>query len=158
MKRDPALISLSHDHHQALFVAHNLTRATRGTATAALSSLNAYWSGHGEAHFRAEEEILFPAYVRHAGPSDALVAQALSDHAEIRGRIDGLDVGAAEDLPALSELGRLIADHVRLEERKLFPRIEEALPQQELAAVGQALLSAGAARPPTRRSPRPLPP
>ena len=33
MKRDPALVTLSHDHHLALYVARTLKRATADTAS-----------------------------------------------------------------------------------------------------------------------------
>jgi hypothetical protein len=138
MKRDPALISLSRDHHQALFVAQKLTRASPHTTREAITALQEYWRGHGQAHFRAEEEILFPAYVGHADPYDPLLARALCDHALIRQRIRALDPAAA-DLSVLSALGRLLQDHVRLEERKPFPQIEAALPPSKLAEVADAL-------------------
>ncbi len=139
MKRDPALITLSHDHHHALFVAQKLTRATPQTAAAALAALKEYWSDRGEPHFRSEEQVLFPAYARHADPSDPLLAKALHDHAVIRQHIQALEDTAASDRALLAELGRLIAEHVRLEERELFPHIEAALPAVELAAVAEAL-------------------
>lgn len=140
MKRDPALVSLSHDHHQALFVAHKLTRASSETAAEALAALDAYWSGHGQSHFRAEEEILFPAYAGHADPYDPLLARALCDHVAIRQRVNNaLEHAAAPEQAALSQLGRLMQEHVRFEERTLFPRIEAALPAAELAAVAEGL-------------------
>ena len=139
MKRDPALVSLSHDHHQALFVAQKLTRASAQTAAEALTALDAYWSGHGRAHFRAEEEILFPAYAGHADPYDPLLARALCDHVAIRQRVHALGQTAAPEESALAELGRLMQEHVRFEERTLFPKIEAALPAEELVAVAESL-------------------
>lgn len=144
MKRDPALVSLSHDHHQALFAAQKLVRAQEDTAADALASLTAYWSCHGQAHFRAEEEILFPAYARHGDPYDPLLARALCDHAAIRAHIQSVDAAASTDLSKLHELGRLIQEHVRLEERRLFPAIEGALPAEDLAAIAEALAAAEA--------------
>lgn len=139
MKRDPALASLSHDHHQALFVAQKLTRASAQTAAEARTALGEYWSGHGQAHFRAEEEILFPAYAGYADPYDPLLARALCDHVAIRHHVRALDESAAPEESALAELGRLIQEHVRFEERTLFPKIEAALPAEELVAVAEAL-------------------
>ena len=43
------------------------------------------------------------------------------------------------DPAALHELGSLLADHVRLEERELFPLIEAALPAATLVALATAL-------------------
>jgi hemerythrin-like domain-containing protein len=143
MKRDPALTSLSHDHHHALFVAQKLARSSPSTVEEALTALDAYWSADGAAHFRAEEEILFPAFAGHGDPYHPLVARALCDHVAIRHRIHTIDRGAP-DMPALVELARLIQTHVRLEERQLFPLIEAALPAAELAALAGALEQAAA--------------
>ncbi len=139
MKRDPALVSLSHDHHQALFVAQKLRRASADTAPEARARLAAYWEEHGRTHFRLEEEVLFPAYTGHGDPYDPLLARALCDHVAIRHRIELLGRDSAASLAALHELGGLIFDHVRLEERELFPLIESALPHAELVAVATAL-------------------
>lgn len=139
MKRAPALTSLSRDHHQALFVAQKLRRASAGSAAEARAALVAYWEGHGRAHFRSEEEVLLPAYAAHGDPYDPLVARVLCDHVAIRQRVDALDRDSTATVGALHELGGLISDHVRLEERELFPLIESAIPAPQLAALAVAL-------------------
>jgi mannose-6-phosphate isomerase-like protein (cupin superfamily) len=139
MKRSPALASLSRDHHEALVVAHKLRRTSVATADQALRDLRVYWDEHGQAHFRAEEEVLLTAYTRHASPYDPLLAKVLCDHLAIRHRIQALDHDSPDHVTQLNELGRLLNQHVRLEERELFPMIEAALPDAELAAVAIAL-------------------
>jgi hemerythrin-like domain-containing protein len=139
VKRDPALVTLSHDHHLALYVAQTLKRATADTASDARAAFVAYWEEHGRGHFRLEEEILLPAYAHHGDPHHPLVARALCDHVELRARADALAVDATPDPAALHELGAHLADHVRLEERQLFPLIESALPAACLATVAAAL-------------------
>jgi hemerythrin-like domain-containing protein len=139
MKRDPSLVTLSRDHHQALSVAQKLRRATADTTQEARSTFVAYWEEHGRAHFRLEEEILLPAYAAHADAHHPLVARALCDHVAIRARADALAVDAAPDPATLRELGEGLADHVRLEESELFGLIEAALPAARLAAVAAAL-------------------
>ena len=139
MKRDPALVSLSHDHHQALFVAQKLRRATAETADDARTAFLAYWKEHGRAHFRLEEEILLPAYAGHGDPYHPLVARALCDHTAIRQWADVLGRGPTSTPAALHALGVSLADHVRLEERELFPLIELAVPAARLLAVAEAL-------------------
>ena len=139
MKRNPGLVTLSRDHHQALCVAQKLRRATADTAQEARSAFVAYWEEHGRAHFRLEEEILLPAYAAHADPHHPLVARALCDHVAIRARADALAVNEAPGPATLRELGEGLADHVRLEERELFGLIEAALPAARLAAVAAAL-------------------
>ena len=139
MKRNPGLVTLSRDHHQALSVAQKLRRATADTAQEARSAFVAYWEEHGRAHFRLEEEILLPAYAAHADPHHPLVARALCDHVAIRARADALAIDEAPDPATLRDLGEGLADHVRLEERELFGLIEAALPAARLAAVAAAL-------------------
>jgi len=139
VKRVPALVSLSRDHHLALFVAQRLCRATLKTAAEAHATLLAYWHEYGQAHFCSEEELLLPAYAQHANPQDPLVARVLSDHAAIRQRIADMDCDSTPTIEALHQLGGLMAAHVRLEERKLFPLIENALPPAQLAALAAAL-------------------
>jgi hypothetical protein len=146
MKRDPALTTLSHDHHQALFVAQKLRRATAATAGEARAAFLAFWDGQGHMHFRLEEEILLPAYAGYGDAHHPLVAQALCEHVDIRHRADELARDGGSPPAALNELGVRLADHVRLEERELFPLIERALPRAQLATLGAELARAEGAR------------
>jgi len=139
MKGSAALASLSRDHHQALVVAQTPLRTRTSTADRALADLRAYWDEHGQAHFRAEEEVLFTAYAAHADPYDSLLAKVLGDHLAIRQRIQALEHDSPDHVTSLNELGRLLNQHVRLEERELFPMIQAALPDAELAAVATTL-------------------
>lgn len=148
MKREPALVSLSHDHHQALFVAQTLRRATAATADQARAAFLAYWEWHGHAHFRLEEQVLLPAYAGYGDSHHPLLARALCDHVEIRHRADAIVRDPALAVAALNELGARLAEHVRLEERELFPLIEQALPAERLAAVADALEQAERAKEP----------
>jgi Hemerythrin HHE cation binding domain len=142
MKRDPALMSLSHDHHQALFVARTLRRATADTAEAASAAFLAYWEGSGRMHFRLEEEVLLPAYAEWGNAHHPLVAHTLCDHVAIRQLADGIAIGSPPVVGALQELGIELAHHVRFEERELFPHIERTMPALVLATVAQALAEA----------------
>jgi hypothetical protein len=144
MKRDAALVSLSHGHHQALVVAQKLRRADVPSAAEARAAFAGFWPVAGRTHFRLEEEVLLPAFAAHGDPHHPLVARVLCDHVEIRQRaevvLDAEDAGVAD----LHALGGLLADHVRLEERELFPLIELAMPANALAIVAAALEQAEA--------------
>lgn len=139
MKRDRALISLSRDHHHALSVAQRLRRATPETRAAVRADTLHFWTTAGRPHFRVEEEVLLPAYAARGDAHHPLVARALCDHVAIRRRMDELARDPILDLASLHELGVMLADHVRLEERELFALVEETLPAAELAAVADAL-------------------
>lgn len=66
----------------------------------------------------------------------------LADHARIRAAFQALTAALAGRRAVdseVAELGRLLNDHVRLEEEQVFPRIEAALEEEELAALGRGL-------------------
>lgn len=142
MKRAPALQPLSRDHHKALFVAQKLRRATTDTAPQARDAFLAFWRSHGRQHFRCEEETLLPAYARHGDPRHPLVLDVLADHVVIRERAQALEHDSTARPETLQALGTLLSNHVRLEERKLFPLIEAAMPAAELEDLTAALAHA----------------
>jgi hypothetical protein len=102
-------------------------------------------AGQFSAHFRIEEQVLLPAYAGQGDPHHPLVARALCDHVEIRSRAAAVARDPAPGAIALNELGARIGDHVRLEERELFPLIEQALPAERLATLAAELAHAEAA-------------
>ena len=139
MKRSEALAHLSRDHHQGLVVAQRLRRATPATAGAERAAFLEFWTTDGHAHFRAEEELLLPAFARHEPPTHEAVVRVLTDHVDLRRRAADL---AAEPTPAcedLHALGDRLHEHIRHEERVLFPLIEAALSTDELVRLAAAL-------------------
>ena len=147
MKRNEALAQLSRDHHQALARALKLKRADESSAAEALREMVEFFDAHGALHFRVEEDVLLPGYVRDAGadPNDDQIVRVLTDHVWIRARIAALREATAPPPAELRELGQRLDDHVRHEERVLFPAIEQALSAEQLAALGQAVAAAEAA-------------
>jgi hypothetical protein len=161
VKRSEALAILSRDHHQALFIAHKLTRADTDTATEARARFLDYWTPEGRRHFQLEEELLLPAYAAHGGDAHhPLVLRVLGDHVAIRAQADHLAHAPGPDLDRLHELGAALSEHVRLEERQLFAVIEEAMPADELLELAHALELAERkpAEPPVRIRVKPVPP
>jgi uncharacterized protein YeaO (DUF488 family) len=104
MKRDPRLHGLSSDHHRALALARAL-RAEGATLAGVMAEL--------EPHFRIEEDVLLPAL--DAAGERALADRVREDHAFLR------------TCPAPAAFAARMADHVRFEERELFPRCEAVL-------------------------------
>jgi hemerythrin-like domain-containing protein len=137
MKRAEALQPLSRDHHRALEVALKLRRATREDAAGVRQEFLEFWREHGALHFRVEENVLLPAAAHRVDPSDPAVVRVLTDHIEIRRRASDLE-GAEHPIPGdLNALGEALDDHVRHEERVLFPMIEAALSEEELERLVQ---------------------
>jgi len=141
MERSEELAPLSREHHVALALALRLRRATETDAAEVREAFLDFFEHESRAHFRAEEELLLPAFARHAPADDPDVVRVLVEHVEIRRR--AADLVAGERPPSdLNELGEILHDHVRHEERTLFPRIEEALTGEELRTLAAALADA----------------
>lgn len=144
MKRSEALIPLSHDHHQALFVAKLLRDAPdapdRGKG--ARSAFMEFWRKDGEVHFRIEEEVLAPGVGLPAGVASDGLTRMRDEHALIRGLVSSLT--AESDPEQLREIGQALSDHVRFEERELFPLIEGTLAADQLEMLGSLIAAAEA--------------
>ena len=141
---------LSREHHVALEVALRLQRATDSDAEIVKRAAIDFWREDGREHFRLEEDLLLPAFARHVGADDADVVRVLVEHVDIRRRMADVEIEGRADVPALNALGELLRDHVRHEERTLFPRIEQTLEPDELTALGTALHARGGAHQPPR--------
>jgi iron-sulfur cluster repair protein YtfE (RIC family) len=140
VRRHPALVPLSKEHHHELAHARRLLWAASAEPEERLAAASAYveaFFAETVEHFRREEEILFPLYLRHAGSTPTL-ERILHEHMQLHGLVRALQAAkAAGDIPpeALRTLGELLHDHVRLEERELFQEIERIVPAAKLEGV-----------------------
>lgn len=141
MKRHPSLVPLSDDHHRELVQARRLVAAADAPAAERLDVAAAYvraFFADTVEHFRREEETVFPLYAARAGAGDPLLERTLREHMELHGLARALrsEVAADDVSPdTLRSLGRLLHDHVRLEERELFEAIQRVVPEAELDAI-----------------------
>jgi quercetin dioxygenase-like cupin family protein len=130
MKRRPALIPLSHDHHHALVEARRLRRAADSPESAVVATaFLRFFAGETVEHFREEEELLFPLVVDFDEARELLV-QALLEHQRLHAltsRLQQLVTTGGEIDDVMRELGEVLEAHVRLEERRLFPMIDRLL-------------------------------
>ena len=138
VKRSEALVSLSRDHHQALTVALQMRRADDGERGAAL--FLAFFTDHGQGHFRIEEEVLLPTWSRLGTLDQAAAARLAREHLEIRAA--ALALAERPELDRVHELGELLASHVRFEERELFGLIEADLSAADLERLACAVAEA----------------
>lgn len=136
MLRDKNLIPLSHQHQHALALCVKIDRAAPNAD--AVAGLNAelveMWNNELKFHFEAEETVLFPAA---AGIGlGELVGELTGEHRAIR----GLAENAREkqmDAEGLREFARVLAGHVRKEERQLFEEIQQQLSKKQLTEIGR---------------------
>jgi hemerythrin-like domain-containing protein len=151
MKRHPSLHPLSQHHHFALIQALEMRRAEDASpekraaaVTRQAEKFVRFWRKSGSIHFREEEEVLLPAYARHGRlDRDPEIMRLLGDHAEIRAAVLEFEKRIAAKAPIdaheLARVGKLLHDHVRLEENHVFPRIEKTLGEDHLNAMGRGL-------------------
>jgi hemerythrin-like domain-containing protein len=146
MKRHPSLREFSDDHHQGLVNARRLRRAASGEGSNPASTAQDFldfWRRDTSHHFRKEEDVLLPVLARYGGDLDERpILQMLTQHARIR----GLAMQLSDELEqeevrkdTLRTLGEQLEAHIRLEEREVFPLIEETLPEGGLQEVASRL-------------------
>jgi hemerythrin-like domain-containing protein len=144
MKRAAELRSLSEDHHHSLVNARRLRQVAaerKGAWEEAAGTFLEFWQKDTSIHFRQEEEVLLPVLARYGGePDQPSVILMLAQHTRIRGLIMDLSdevTGKGVRPETLQSIGEALEEHIRLEEREVFPLVEDVLPQaglEELAA------------------------
>ena len=147
MKRDPALIPLSRQHHDVLalgvFIERDLGKSAEPSVVEHLrrQALD-LWDLELSGHIEVEEKILFPA-VKDAIEAPEVVDQLLREHDEFRSDFSTLAQASPEQLPErLQCLRQRLVQHVRREERVLFEAVQASLEEAELANLGQRILEA----------------
>lgn len=131
--RNPALIPLSREHHYALVFCRTIRRGAERFAHE--EAWLAQWCENArrffqldlQAHFEAEEAVLFPACRRHQ--LDAIVDELLAEHRLLEQAFAGVQAGT------LRALADQLEAHIRKEERLLFPAVDEQLTAEETPGV-----------------------
>jgi hemerythrin-like domain-containing protein len=142
MKRRPELRNLSEEHHHGLVAARRLRQAAQGKRAIeeAVEQFLAAWRGEIQPHFRAEEEVLLPEYARVVPADDPLITRTLTEHVALRRAVRALERSAGSERQSLAaEIGQALDDHIRFEERVLFPTVEAALEGPRLEELGREL-------------------
>ncbi len=139
MRRSAALTPLSQDHHHALVIASALHRASATTARSSAMLFADFIAEHEIRHFALEESLLLPALP--AGARGRRLAERVrDDHRYLQETADGIRArGEQPSVDALVQIGARLRAHVRLEERELFPYLEDALAPARLEQIGAEL-------------------
>jgi hemerythrin-like domain-containing protein len=135
IKRSKQLTPLSKDHHDGLLFAWKIRQGLKNGADVKLIAeyVQWFWKNHLEEHFREEEKILAP----HLPADNELLKQMFDEHENVEAMIH-----INENIPdatLLSNLAQAIDDHIRFEERQLFPYAEKIIPEKELNSVYEQL-------------------
>jgi len=142
-RRHEALMEWSRDHTLGLAVAKHLSESSGkngGDGRAALQEFLSAWRDNLAEHFAQEERCLLPV-IRSEGHAKRLQ----KEHAAIRANAELAGVFADEedvDATWLRGVGKLLHDHIRWEERDLFPRIEQSASKKELQRIARQVADA----------------
>ena len=142
LKRDPALVPLSRDHHFALRQALWLRRAAGASDLGAPRVARDYIAFHRDdlmPHMADEESIVFPAFER---TDPAGTERLRGEHREIdalTSRLRSSLDDAADPRPLMAKIASLLDDHVRYEERAYFMAVQERLSASVLLGIGDAV-------------------
>ncbi len=139
MKRHEALAPLSREHHGALLLAQLLKKdapAYKGLPTLPSDKLIYvvnFYKANLQTHFIKEEELL--AKVKQYHPEiEKLSAEINNEHRQLTNLFNTLDK-ENNLIDSLDALGKALENHIRKEERVLFPLIQQYCPENVLNTV-----------------------
>jgi len=138
IKRNNNLVPLSKDHHSALMFCWKIRTGLKLNVetTRMKRYVKYFWQAHMQPHFYEEETILFVPV------QDAAVQKALNEHSDIKDQIDKIIASENVQPSQLKMLADAVDNHVRYEERELFPHLENMLTEEQLKDVGIKLQTA----------------
>lgn len=140
MLRDPALIPLSHQHHNALALCVLIERSLKSDRSDRNVTLQSQkmidrYEIELTNHFALEEELLFPA-ARGCGLT-GLADELTAEHREIERMVN--ELRSSPDVSLLLELSALLRRHVRREENDLFEQMQRLVDRDLLNRLGGEL-------------------
>ena len=131
IKRSKQLTPLSKDHHDGLLFAWKIKQGLKNGADIKLIAkyVQWFWKNHLQENFREEEQILAP----HLPEDNELLKQMIDEHHGIESMVH-INENIADEILLLN-LAQAIDEHIRFEERQLFPYAEKAIPEKELNLI-----------------------
>jgi len=142
--RHETLIPLTHDHHHALAQAkklHDVGKMTdQGERRNLANDFLNFYFGRAVRHFHEEEELFFAPLIDEPEARD-LVLRAVSDHLRIHALVRTVKrqlTDGEADQETLGEISRILTEHVRFEEKELFPLVERLIPEEQLEDLATA--------------------
>ncbi|MCR8668672.1 hemerythrin domain-containing protein [Aestuariibaculum sp. M13] len=129
LKRHKALQPLSREHHHGLLLAWKIRIGFKKNIEPKriYQYANWFYKTHLISHFKMEELYVFTILEE----KNELIKQALNDHEVIRNLFENIDV----DSKTLSDIAETLDNHIRFEERVLFPKIQEVATESQLLQI-----------------------
>lgn len=138
MKRNENLKTLSWEHHDGLVVCFRLQQGLKSNIN--YKEMAEYvlhtWNNVLKHHFWQEEQILSQKK-NNTKKSSECITQMQDDHKKIRELITKIDNNSETKL--IGEFAELLNNHIRFEERELFPLLENESSTNDLKEIGKFL-------------------
>lgn len=142
-KRHKGLVPLARDHHDGLLLALRLQQGKQALPRLwshdpieQAKYVVTFYEEHLRRHFEAEEQGLFPLVAQHVAQSRPLVAELIQQHRTLEHYVARFRKPEPQTLVYdLKEFGKILEDHIRKEDRGLFPMLEEHAPDHILLEV-----------------------
>jgi len=129
LKRDPALIPLSREHHKGLILAQLLKsdvpnyKGLPDDIPGKVAFAKTEYEQRLKTHFEREENWLIPLCQGKNKNLREMAQRIHEEHNQIREKITQLNEQSTPE--TLDQLGRLIESHIRFEEREWFQALQE---------------------------------
>jgi len=137
MKRAQQLQDLSREHHQSLVMAKRMAEVAESgndeQLLEAIEKVTAFYESELEVHFQHEERTIFALIYKEYKAHIGLATTLLKEHGAIRMLIPQLTLSTARE--GLATFADVLKNHTRVEERELFPIIEDLFTDEQLDAV-----------------------
>lgn len=133
IKRSEHIVKLSREHHFSLLFGWKIrTGLKKGVDLERIEAyIHYFWKEHQLPHF-AQEDVLYEKV------DDELVQRAFKEHREMEEIMAKIDETPEKEKPDLFQtIADKVTDHVRFEERILFPHLEEQIADSELAEIAR---------------------
>lgn len=133
MKRNENLILLSRDHHFGLLCSWKIRQGIKKNVSyeRIKNYINYYWEENLSRHLKVEDIVLPET------ENNSLQIQMEKEHIEIRKLIKTMN--QTQDFRILKDFADALQNHIRFEERVLFPHLEEYLSDEKMDEIGSQL-------------------
>ena len=137
MKRDINLQPLSRDHHHGLLLGWKIRQGLKyKISTDLIKEYVRYFSAKALfPHFREEENFV----LSFLDDADTYKQRTLLEHMDIKATVAILDDCHGKEMKFLLRLAIMLDDHIRFEERKLFPYMQDRLSAAQLEEMGNSI-------------------
>ena len=136
VNRNEHIRKLSREHHFSLLFCWKIRQGLKmDVATERIRKyVHYFWQRHLQPHFQEEERMLF------APIKDRLIQRAINEHTYIKQLIEEfIFYSKINERKSLANIADMVDEHVRYEERELFPHLERKLSREQLESIGKKI-------------------